>query len=284
MSANYITVPSVRRQASVIRSRVILLIICLAVGLLSPHASCASIPTEDMLRATVRVFNGALSGTAFIIAVGDKTDVGRRYLLITAAHLFEGIDASKCTIVYRAPSKDNGLIRKETELVIREGKKPLWVKHVEADIAVIAVTLPDGIDIKPFEYSQIADAKLAEDHKIQVGQEVFIPCFPAQVEANPAGWPILRKGSIASYPLTPLASAKTIFVDYAHFGGDSGAPVVALIDQIPVVVGLVIAMKRLTDKTVTTFEERTVHTSLGLAIAVQSPYIRQTVDEWRKKL
>ncbi|NDH95177.1 MAG: hypothetical protein EBZ13_11740, partial [Planctomycetia bacterium] len=125
---------------------------------------------------------------------------------------------------------------------------------------------------------QIASAKLAEDNKLHVGQEVFIPCYPAKLEANKAGWPILRKGSIATYPLTPLNSARTIFIDYSHFGGDSGSAVVAIIDDEPVVVALVFAMQRQSDRMVMPFEERTVHTPLGLAIAVQAPIIRSTIE------
>ncbi len=140
------------------------------------------------------------------------------------------------------------------------------------------LNVPEGADLKPFAYRQLADEKWAADRRIRVGQEVRIPCFPAQLEANEAGWPVLRTGWIATHPLTPLASAKTMLVDYSQFGGDSGAPVVACDGQEPLVVGLVFAMQRQTDKISMPFEERTVHTSLGLAIAVQSPFLRETID------
>jgi hypothetical protein len=71
-------------------------------------------------------------------------------------------------------------------------------------------------------------------------------------------------------------------VDYANFQGDSGAPVVVVIDNEPIVIGLVIATQRLTSKVATPFEERTVHVSLGLAAVIQSPFILQTIAEWRK--
>jgi len=113
-----------------------------------------------------------------------------------------------------------------------------------------------------------------------VGQDICIPCFPAKVEANKAGWPILRRGSIASHPLFPLSSAKTFFVDSASFGGESGAPVAVEVDGKTYVVGLITSMQRQTDKAKMPFEERIVHTPLGLGIAVQSPLLREVIEQW----
>ena len=252
--------------------------------LASGFAAAEDSPAEDALRATFRINKGASSGTGFIVAVGDRTaPATRRHVLVTAAHAFENMKAADCTIVLRAQGKGGALVRKEITVPIREGQKPLWVRHPEMDVAAIFIAVPDGVDMKPFEYRQLADASWAADRKIRVGQKVYIPCFPARLEANPAGWPILRSGSIATHPLTPLAAAKTILVDYPEFGGDSGAPVVTCDGKEPVVVGLVAAMQRQTDKSTTPFEERTVHTPLGLAIVVQSPFLRETVDLLVKK-
>ena len=48
----------------------------------------------------------------------------------------------------------------------------------------------------------------------------------AQLEANKAGWPILRHGTIATHPLVPIDDVPTLLVDYSHFGGDSGSAAV----------------------------------------------------------
>jgi hypothetical protein len=257
--------------------------VALAVICLSASAATAAEQAEDALRATVRITKGPVSGAGFFVAIGDKADARTRYLLVTAAHVFNHIEGASCTVIFRARGTDMAFVRKEAELTIRDGKKRLWVQHPETDVAVIAMYLPEGVDVKAFEYRQIAEPKLAEDRKVRVGQDVCIPCYPAKVEANAAGWPILRRGSIATHPLTPCAKAKTMYVDYSHFGGDSGSPVVARIENEAVVVGLVSAMLRQTDKSSTPFEERTVHTSLNLAIAVQSPFVRQTIDQWRRQ-
>lgn len=252
----------------------------LAVTVFCVRVSAAADAAEDALRATVRITRGSVSGTGFLVAIGAEADPRRRYLLVTAAHVFQRIDAANCTVIFRARNKNGDFVRREADLPIRDGKEPLWVRHPEVDAAVIAVDLPAGVDVKAFDYRQIASPQLAQDRKVRVGQDVCIPCYPAGVEANAAGWPILRKGSIATHPLTPLSSARTMFVDYSHFGGDSGAPVVAWIDNQAVVVGVVVAMQRQTDRISMPFEERTVHTPLDLAIAVQSPFIRQMIDHF----
>lgn len=232
-------------------------------------------PIEDALRATVRITKGQVSGTGFFVSAGSAG--ARRTYLVTAAHVFNDMPGPSCTLVLRTKT-DKGYLRKEIELPIRNGDKPVWGRHPELDAAAIDVTLPADCDIKPLPIEAIAVQ--ADMEKLPAGQDLFIPCFPAKLEANSAGWPILRKGSLASYPLT---GQNTLFVDYSHFGGDSGAPVVMTTKDGARVVGLVFAMERQTDRTVAPLEERTVHTPLGLAIAVQAPNLRQTIDALLKK-
>ena len=55
-----------------------------------------------------------------------------------------------------------------------------------------------------------------------VGQAVSIPSYPAQLQANDAGWPILRHGTVASYPLCPVEHCQSVLIDFHTFGGDNG--------------------------------------------------------------
>jgi hypothetical protein len=50
--------------------------------------------------------------------------------------------------------------------------------------------------------------------------------FPRGLAANPAGFPILRSGRVASYPLSPSAFP-TFLLDFTVFPGNSGGPVLA---------------------------------------------------------
>jgi hypothetical protein len=198
-------------------------------------------------------------------------------VLVTAAHFFEGVAEPECRIVARSQAADGTYVRNELTVPIRDGDAPRWRKHPELDIAVLRMELPAGTAMRPLPLDRLAEERHAVARSIHAGQDVFIPCFPARLEANDAGWPVLRKGMIASHPLTPLQSARTMLIDAATFGGDSGAPVAAIADDAPLIVGLVLGMHRQTDTSTLPFEERTIHTPLGLAIVVQAPFIRETI-------
>ncbi len=104
-----------------------------------------------------------------------------------------------------------------------------------------------------------------------------IPSYPAQLEANDAGWPILRHGTVASYPLYPVEHCRSVLIDFHTFGGDSGAPVLTKADDGWHVVGLVSGMHRQTDKATMPLQELTFHTPLGLSIVMQAAFIRETI-------
>ena len=250
----------------------------LILATLDASAVAANPPVVDALEATCRITDGTSSGTAFLVITGQPGQPeSRRHVLVTAAHVFGQMASDACSLSLRVKNDEGALVQKDVAVPIRRKDSLLWVRHPTLDVAAIFVDLPQDVACKPFEYAQLADASRIASGEIHVGQEVVIPCYPAQLTANDAGWPVLRKGSIASHPLAPSSTVKTMFIDYSHFGGDSGAPVVATIAGSPVVVALAFAMQRQTDKTSTPFEERVMHTPLGLAIAVQSPLIRETI-------
>lgn len=233
----------------------------------------------DSLRATVRVHAGERSGTGFVVEVPAPAASATR-LLVSAAHVFENTPGDACTVVFRGgPAQGGG--RREVRLPIRAGGRPLWLRHPDADVAVIAIQPPADVDLAAFPLARLADGAAFDHGDVAVGQRVWVACFPATTEANPAGWPVLRQGTIATHPLKPIADVKTFFVDYAHFGGDSGSAVVVEREGRPLVAGVVVSMQRQTDRVKSPFEEKTVHTPLGLAIVVPSDRVIQTIDRWR---
>lgn len=255
----------------------------LALGLFLAAAAAPSLAApedvaEAALRATVRVHNGASSGTGWFVAVPGP-DGEPVHVLVTAHHVFDAMKTPDCNLALRAPAKGGTFVRKETKVQIRDGDKQLWTKHPELDVAALRVDVPKGVDLEPFPFDRVADESWARRKKVRAGQDVFVACFPVRLESNAAGWPLVRKGSIASHPLTPAAGAKTILVDYAHFEGDSGAPLVAYPDGEPLVVGLVFALMRHTNTVTSPFEERKSHFPLDLAVAVQSPFVRDVIEK-----
>jgi hypothetical protein len=61
--------------------------------------------------------------------------------------------------------------------------------------------------------------------ELHPGDDVFAVGYPYGIEANDFGFPILRTGHIASFPLAPAKDVKALLVDFAVFGGNSGGPV-----------------------------------------------------------
>ncbi|HEY0984098.1 trypsin-like serine peptidase [Schlesneria sp.] len=259
--------------ARMARRFVVLLLISFA------YRADATEPIEELLEATFRVTDDDHSGTGFLIASSaTDPDRPRRVILATAAHVFEQMSGNECQIMLRTKAQEDSYLRSPHRLAIRNQGEPLWTRHPDVDIATLQFDLPEGVYAKPFSLEQIADASRVHDRTVRVAAETWIPCFPAKLEANEAGWPVLRRGSIASHPLSPVKSAKTLLVDYQAFGGDSGAPVVMVVDNRPLVVGVVHGMHRQTDRSVLPFEERTLHTPLGLSIVTQAAFLHETIE------
>ncbi len=264
------------------RVRVLVIVAALATCF-SPAYCSTSFATDDpierIMSATFRVMVNGQSATAFLVKI-DAVEEGNapRIVLVTASHAFDGPDRRECQVVLRRRRDDGSYERSELVVPLRRDGDPLWKKHPEQDIAALPVDLPEGVEAAPFSLDQIADEQALAEKKVHVGQDVWVPCFPASLEGNEAGWPVLRHGSVASHPLVPVTWAKTFLIDSTVFGGDSGAPVVVVANDAPLVAGLVIGMHRQTDKSSLPFEEKTMHTPLGVAIVVQARFIRETIE------
>ncbi len=243
------------------------LVSLLVMGFLTSPTEVWSNPFEKALSATVRLTNNGISGTGFVIEKDKKT------FLVTAEHVFQDLKGEQCDLVYRKKKEKGNPVRNSIPLKIRKEEKPLWKKHEKHDIAVIEFSVPEDAELTPVLFSEIATSKQMEEGLAKVGADVCIPCYPVGTEANPAGWPVLRRGSIATHPLAPVTEAETFFVDSSSFGGESGAPVVFWKGEEWHVIGVITSMQRQTDRTVTPLEERVSHLPLGLGIAVQSAFL-----------
>ncbi len=247
------------------------------------HPNPDSDPLSTLLAATFKITAKESSGTCFLIEPPPASGCSNGVVIVlTAAHALEQAPGTECRIVMREKRADGGFVRKDVPLTIRSGEQPLWVKHPEADVAAIRMSLPPGVSCQPLSLDQLARADDFAQGKIPMGSDTWIFCFPAKLEANEAGFPILRHGSIASLPLMPLSTNRTFLVDFNTFGGDSGAPVMlkdrAAVQPRCLIIGLVLGMHRQTDKVSMPFEERTVHHPLGLSIVAHAEIIRQTVE------
>lgn len=183
----------------------------------------------DLIQATVQLeqplANGSRTvGTGFLIE--DPTPDGRpRTILVTAAHVFEKMPSVQATIGYRVQS-EAGVWRFDPRTVkIRDGDSPLWVKHPSRDVAAIEIQAPPEFAKAAIPLAWLAQDDTFNKYSLGPGDEMMALGFPRGLSANTAGFPILRSGRVASYPLAPASVFPTFLMDFSVFPGNSGGPV-----------------------------------------------------------
>lgn len=164
-------------------------------------------------------------GTGFLIAA--PTPDGRpRIVLVTANHVLEKMPGKDARIGYRIENADGSWSYSPTQLPIRDSAgHELWTHHPSRDVAAISITAPPE-----FAKAAIPEAWLAEDKtfnslEVGAGDEMMALGFPRGLAANQAGFPILRSGRVASYPVAPAKIFPTFLLDFSVFPGNSGGPV-----------------------------------------------------------
>lgn len=164
-------------------------------------------------------------GTGFLVSA-PKPDGSPRVVMITADHVFSAkmLDPEvKIGLRVREPT---GQWRYAPQsLRIRYGDTQLWTRHPQRDIAAIVVQVPPEIASAAIPLNWLAEADTFERYGVGPGDEILSLGFPVGLSSTPEGFPILRSGRIASYPLTPIASYPTFLLDSVIFSGNSGGPV-----------------------------------------------------------
>ncbi len=183
----------------------------------------------DLIQATVQVEQPLGDGTRTVgtgFLISDPTPDGRpRTILVTANHVFRKMPGPIATIGFRVENADGSWRYDPAPLKIRDGDKELWTHHPGRDVAAISIDAPPE-----FTKAAIPEAWLASDdtftkYGLGPGDEMLALGFPEGLSANPAGFPILRSGRVASFPLGPSTAFPTFLLDFAVFPGNSGGPV-----------------------------------------------------------
>ena len=164
-------------------------------------------------------------GTGFLIQA-PRPDGSPRVVLVTAAHVLERMDDAEARIGWRTALGD-GTWRFDPEpLTIRNADgEPLWAQHPERDVAVMEVQAPEAFARAAIPLGWLADENSFGAYDVGPGDELLSLGFPRGLSANRAGFPILRVGRIASYPLSPVSAFPTFLLDFTVFPGNSGGPV-----------------------------------------------------------
>ena len=245
---------------------------------------CQVVPLSDLLEeATDAIFRvhspgQGPSGTGFLVRKNPGPGQQPKVVLVTAAHVLDGISGPEARLVLRSRDAMGGYSRLETTVALRREGRPLFNKLNGVDVAALTVSLPAGAHARPFPLESVLDGEEKSARVLRLGKDAWIPSYPAKAESNTAGQPVLRRGSVASQPFLRTPKSNTFLVDVSAFGGDSGAPVVLLENGKPMVSGLVMGMLRETDKSVTPFEEKVTHMPLGISIVIHGRFVRQAVE------
>ena len=246
--------------------------------------------STQVMSATFKVIDPKSTATAFVLSrpVPGKPDKFDS-VLVTAGHAFELTEGNDVTLQLRVKKGEGDYQKLAMKLPIRANGKPLWFKHAAADVAAIRITPPKEADIPRLSIDLLADDAAYKKFEIHPGDRVSSCGYPHEIEANAAGFPLLRAGAIAAYPLLPAKTVKSYFADLNTFEGDSGSPV--FIDEtnrsyggkvqrgrVQQILGIVIAQEFFDEEMKMHYGTIKDRHRLGLAIVAPATFIRETVE------
>ena len=183
----------------------------------------------DLIKATVQLEqplgDGTRTvGTAFLIDA-PTPDGKPRTVLVTAGHVFDRMPIASARIGYRVQTADGGWRYDPTPLTIRTDDKPMWTRHPDRDVAAIVIQAPPEFARAAIPLAWLAGDETFSQYALGPGDEMMALGFPRGLAANQAGFPILRSGRVASWPIGPSSAFPTFLLDFSVFPGNSGGPV-----------------------------------------------------------
>ena len=204
----------------------------------------------DLIKATVQLEQPLGDGTKTVgtgFLVSAPTPDGKpRTVLITSGHVFERMPFPEARIGWRVSSQAADWRYAPANFTIRTmppqslasrrdapasggattpGGAPLWKRHPTQDVAAITITAPAEFTKAAIPLAWLADDATFTRYDVRPGDEMMALGFPKGLSSNRAGFPILRWGRVASYPLTPASSFPNFLLDFRVFDGNSGGPV-----------------------------------------------------------
>ncbi len=218
-------------------------------------------------------------GTGFLIS--ETTPDGKPHIiLVTANHVLDKMPGANARIGYRVANADGSWSYSPQPLKIRDEKgHALWTHHPSRDVAAISISAPEAFAKAAIPEDYLAADDTFSKYQVGAGDEMMALGFPRGLAANPAGFPILRAGKVASFPIAPAKIFPTFLLDFAVFPGNSGGPVFmsgparrAAGDpaqprqDVEFIAGLLTQQVELNSE------------RLGIGIVTNAKYIRETLD------
>ncbi len=185
--------------------------------------------TVQLINATVQVEQPTADGrrtvgTGFLVSA-PKLDGTPRVVLVTAAHVFERMPEREIRVGWRFSDPSGEWRYAPASVTIRDEAGIRWFRHPVEDVAILPIEAPESFTKAAIPLDWIADAETFEDYGVGPGDEMMTLGFPNGLASNRAGFPILRSGRVASYPLTPVKAFPVFLIDLTAVSGNSGGAV-----------------------------------------------------------
>ena len=238
---------------------------------------------EKIMRATYMILgeNGTL-GTAFLVGrpIENYTKTVRK-TLVTAKHVFDGMKGDSAWIYFRE-KKGNVYSKFLFKFQIRDKGENIYVSHPTEDIAALDFNNPNNVDCVYIPYNNFATDSNLMPIALQPVDNLYVVGFPYGCISTEGGFPVLRSGRIASFPILPTYVYKSFLMDFEVFPGNSGSPVfynngLKIIDgkmdqkYYHFIIGLVSKQTLRNDKSLLQAER------LSLATVIYATYILETI-------
>lgn len=219
-------------------------------------------------------------GTGFLISAPGP-DGKPRTVLITAHHVLQKMQLAEARIGYRVAAGDGTWSYSPKPVKIREKDgAQLWTNHPTRDVAAMVIKAPPEFARAAIPLNYLAKDDTFDAYQVSAGNEMMALGFPRGLAANAAGFPILRSGRVASYPLGPATSYPTFLLDFSVFPGNSGGPVFISRQQNP--TGLTPVSDRAPDPGfiagLLTQQVELNSERLEIGIVTHAKFIRETID------
>ncbi len=186
--------------------------------------------SAQMMQATVQLEQPLGDGTRTVgtgFLITETTPDGKPHtILVTANHVFDKMPKETARIGYRFANADGSWSYSPQPLKIRDSQgHPLWTHHPSRDVAAIAITAPPAFAKAAIPEDYLAADDTFSKYQVGAGDQMMTLGYPRGLAANAAGFPILRAGRVASYPIAPAKIFPTFLLDFSVFPGNSGGPV-----------------------------------------------------------
>jgi hypothetical protein len=184
----------------------------------------------QLINATVQLEqplgNGTRTvGTGFLVSA-PTPDGKPRTVLITSAHVFDRMPQPEARVGWRLSSRGDRLaLRPRRRDHPHVANAPLWTRHPTQDVAAMTIVAPPEFTKAAIPLAWLADEQTFSRYDVRPGDEMMALGFPKGLSSNRAGFPILRWGRVASYPLSPASRFPNFLLDFRVFDGNSGGPV-----------------------------------------------------------